>query len=89
MEEENNVVVCFGSRNGRINHVRVRGLTADQEDELFVAVEEVYRTRLMTDYLLTCEFWVPDFPLEEVCIVVRAKLREMQILQQFEESVSI
>lgn len=88
MEEEVEIVVSLGSRKGRLRHVLVSGLSEDQEDDLYAAVEAVYADRLMSDYMLTCEFWVPDFPLEEVCIVVRAKLRKMHIPHRFEETVS-
>lgn len=79
MEDKTEVVISFGSRNSNSRHVCVTGLTQDQEDDLFMAVEEVYRERLMTDCMLTCEFWIPEFALEEVCMVVQAKLSEMQI----------
>lgn len=88
MEDEDEIVINFGSRNSNSKHVRVIGLTQDQEDDLFMAVEKVYCERLMTDCMYTCEFWVPDFTLEEVCRVVQLKLSEMQITYRFEETAS-
>ena len=87
MEEENIVVISFGSRSGWSKHVHVFGLTKDQEDDLYLAVEEVYGNRLMSDFVLTCEFWVLDFSLEEVSAVVQAKLTEMHIPHKFEKKI--
>lgn len=89
MESKDYVAICFGSRSGQANHVRVRGLSEDQEDDLFRAVEKVYGSLLMSDYMQTCEFWVPDFSLEKVCLVVREKLSEMNIPHELEETVSV
>ena len=88
MEVESMVVVCLGSRSGQSKHVRVLGLTTDQEDNLYWAVEEVYGHQLMSDYVNTCELWVPDFSLEEVSAVIQAKLNEMHIPHKFQETIS-
>lgn len=85
--EEARIVVSIGSRKGKLNHVLVTGLTQDQEDELYLAVETVYADRLMSDYMHTCEFWVTDFPLDEVQCVVEAKLLEMNIGFRLTEDV--
>ncbi len=87
MEEAGGVVVSIGSRKGIPRHVLVTGLTHDQEDELYQAIEDVYGNLLMSDYMHTCEFWVTDFPLDEVRHVVESKLFEMNIGFSITENV--
>ncbi len=87
MEEEVEIVVCIGSRSGSLRHVLVSGLSADQEDDLYAAVEAVYGDRLMSDYMQTCEFWATDFPIDEVRHVVESKLFEMNIGFSITENV--
>ena len=79
MEEETGIAVSISSKKGNLRHVLVTGLSQDQEDELYVAVEAVYADRLMSDYLQTCEFWVEDFPVDELRHVIQAKLTQMDI----------
>lgn len=79
MDDVEVAVVCFGSRNCNAKHVLVVGLTKDQEDELYEALDVLYGERLLTDCMNTCEFWVPDFPLDEVRNAVEVKLGELSV----------
>lgn len=85
--EEEVIVVTIGSRRGGLKRVLVSGLSQDQEDDLYAAVEAVYGDRLMSDYMQTCEFWVTDFPIDEVRHLVESKLFEMTIGFSFTEKV--
>lgn len=86
MEEDEGVVICYGSKYSPIKHVLVNGLNEDQKDELLHKVEQHFPPELLMTYFLnTCEFWVIGYALASVREAVEAKLTEMNIPHVFQE----